>query len=143
MLCHNGCVTHREEGNTMKLSEQLALRIDALLDRIDSLETRIAGLEHRAMQQAVLDSEVLATWEPPTTCAMCGEPKGSGRARYMTCKPCSETRTKIIKEGLDRAPIIFSACHACGAEFSPWTRFFCNTCSNEFKMWKIRHGFRP
>lgn len=112
----------------MPTIEELAEQLDKHAKVINNLRRRVTDLENATSRIPLTD------WSPPTTCAMCGKDKGSRPA--LTCAECSALRTRILREKLDRTPILRDTCHACGTGFTRATRFLCAGCSTSFKLWK-------
>lgn len=114
-----------------------ALAIRALRKQVAALTEQMqALLGEKAPErpQETADGPSTGLYLPSSTCAMCGRHKGKRRA--LTCYSCGQQRTKIIKEGLDRTPIIRDNCFNCGRAFKPQARFLCTPCSKSYAEWK-------
>ena len=111
----------------------LEARLDRQADAIRALRKQVRTLTGASPSTAEVGLP-LTTWSPPPACVMCGGDK-SGR-KTLTCAKCSAERNAIIKNGLDRTPILRDSCASCGTGFARSARFLCIKCSAEFKLWK-------
>lgn len=117
-------------------------RIEAHAKAIRDLRKRLAAMEPapaREPEPARSSPEPVSRntgqFVPQEICAMCGGPKPSARTA-LTCRECSAKRNKIIREKLDRAPLLRESCFNCGKAFKKQARILCPKCSESFALWK-------
>lgn len=79
---------------------------------------------------------VTSPWRPTSLCMACGNDKGAGRDKYLTCRTCGSTRQAQISGTWIGEPVKYTMCGHCGKSLKPSLNTTCGKCAVSFREWR-------